>query len=410
MRSDFYLPNELPMPFQEADPTEVVEAPVAGTLLLDRRTSRHPRRAVPVFLLFLLILALGVGAFAYLTYREDQTPPPAPTQSASPKTTLPVLSPPGEELFFLSTGEGNTLTPAQIYDRVNPAVVSILADLGNGMASSGTGVAFDSRGYLVTNAHIIEGAQSAVVTLTSGESCPAFLIGMDTDTDLAVLKISPQGTLPTAVFGGDTDLSVGDPAYAIGNPLGSQFQGSMTEGIISAINRNVTVGESEMTLIQTSAALNSGSSGGALLNDRGQVVGITNMKMMSTASTVEALGFAIPSATVERIVNSILLTGRAVGDPVLGIVVRPATPEESTQGGLMVVEVDPNSDAWAKGLRPGNLLLRANGILLLVNEDLLILRTGLDIGDTLELTWLADDTPMLHVESVALVDDNLLSE
>ena len=198
-----------------------------------------------------------------------------------------------------------------------------------------------------------------------------------------------------AEFGDSSLLRVGDVALAIGNPLGEELAGTMTDGIISAINRDVNVDGITMTLLQTTAALNSGNSGGALINQYGQVVGITNMKMSSqyTEATIEGLGFAIPTVTVKDVVEELIERGYIGGRPTLGITVQtlPETdwssydlPEDFT-GGILVVEVQRNSDAWESGVRAGDIIVSGNGEPIAENDDLLYIRDGLGVGDVITL-------------------------
>lgn len=288
-------------------------------------------------------------------------------------------------------------------------MVTVTAVDDFGMGGEGTGVIFDESGYLITNHHVIDGNSLAFVTLSNGREYPAYLIGMDEQTDLAVLKISLTG-LTTAKFGSDSILKVGEPAYALGNPLGSQFSGSMTDGIISAIDRSVEVGGYEMSLLQTTAALNQGNSGGALLDSRGRVVGITNMKMMSSQSTVEGLGFAIPATTVAQVVNDLMSYGHVTGRPMLGITVQPHRTGNGVTAGLDVVEVEEKSDAWAKGIRPGDRLLTANGMPLMYNDDLLREKEGLAAGESVRLRWKSGDTGEEIEDDIFLVEQYELEE
>ena len=164
-----------------------------------------------------------------------------------------------------------------IYQENIQSIVAIWGDEGNSY-SYGTGVVLSADGYIITNAHVIEGCSAVEVVLRDDSTYEALLVGMDLPTDLAVLKIDAQGLYPAA-FGNSDEMQVGDTVAAIGNPLGHELRGTMTNGIISAINRDVDVDGYSMVLIQTTAALNSGNSGGALINEYGQVIGITNMKM-----------------------------------------------------------------------------------------------------------------------------------
>ncbi|NCB62870.1 MAG: trypsin-like serine protease, partial [Clostridia bacterium] len=229
--------------------------------------------------------------------------------------TLPSAEPvPSSELERAPTGDGTTLTLTgrggsqamtlqEIYKKVAPSVVSVTVFENRGYAE-GTGVIMSANGYIITNAHVIEGGKEAEIMLEDGRSFSALLVGKDTATDLAVLKIDAAG-LPTAEFGNSDDMVVGDTVAAIGNPLGQELRGTMTDGILSAINRDMEVDGNQMTLMQTTAALNSGNSGGALVNDQGQVIGITNMKMVQSGfeAPVEGLGFAIPTTTVKAVVD-----------------------------------------------------------------------------------------------------------
>ena len=206
-----------------------------------------------------------------------------------------------------------------IYDKNIPSVVSITCTLNNG-TGSGTGVVLSENGYLVTNAHVVDGARDIQVLLTDGRTLPARLIGADSLSDLAVLYVNAQDLTP-AEFGDSAQVRVGDAVVAIGDPLGVEFRGTMTDGIVSAINRNVQTSGRTMTLIQTNAALNSGNSGGPLINCFGQVIGINTLKIgtFTDDAGVEGLGFAIPSATVKQIVDQLISQGYVSGRPTLSL-------------------------------------------------------------------------------------------
>ncbi|MBE6916429.1 MAG: PDZ domain-containing protein [Ruminococcaceae bacterium] len=205
----------------------------------------------------------------------------------------------------------------EIYAKNIPSVVSISCALPGG-SSSGTGVVLTADGYLVTNAHVIEDAVSISVLLTDGRTLSAQLVGMDTVSDLAVLYVNANDLTP-AEFGDSSQLKVGDAVAAIGDPLGVELRGTMTDGIISAINRDMNLNGRTVTLIQTNAALNSGNSGGPLINCYGQVIGINTMKIgaFSDSAGVEGLGFAIPSVTVKEIVDQLIRQGYVSGRPAL---------------------------------------------------------------------------------------------
>jgi len=258
------------------------------------------------------------------------------------------------------------LSLQDIYTKCIPSVVSISCEYYGG-TSTGTGVILSREGYIVTNAHVVDGAMTIQVILTGGTVLSADLVGMDKVSDLAVLWVDYKNLTP-AELGDSAALRVGDAAVAIGDPLGVALRGTMTEGIISGINRDITVDGRTMTLIQTSAALNEGNSGGPLINCYGQVIGINTMKIgdyMSTAG-VEGLGFAIPSTTVQEIANQLIGQGYVSGRPDLGMEGEAVSLLYQLYGrlpsGLYLTQVDEDSDAYAKGIREDDVLVSINGV------------------------------------------------
>lgn len=287
----------------------------------------------------------------------------------------------------LSAPAEQELTFPEIYDKVLPSIVSIEAySMYSG--SSGTGVILTENGCIITNHHIIDDCSSAQVVLYDGTSYEAKLIGSDVESDLAVLKIDAQGLIP-AEFGSSDTLRVGDTALAIGNPLGSDLFGTLTEGIISAIDRDVNVDGYSMSLIQTTAALNPGNSGGALINTAGQVVGITNMKMMSDYETIEGLGFAIPTAWARQVVDMLLSQGVVTGRPTLGFTCFTVTVENAAywgHAGVYIDEVTVDGPADLAGVQPEDVIIAANGQEITSLEDLTLLRDQVGVGGELNLT------------------------
>ena len=271
----------------------------------------------------------------------------------------------------------------------------------------GTGVIADEAGLIVTNAHVIEGCASAEVTLYNNESYEALLVGADAVSDLALLKIDCSG-LPAASFGDISSLSVGDPVAAIGNPLSEEFRSTLTNGIISAIDRGMNYNGHTMSLLQTNAAINQGNSGGALFNMYGQVVGITNMKMMSYFSSIEGIGFAIPSSTVKAVVDQLAENGEVRGRPSIGITVG-AIPQEALENyelpeGLYISAVAENSDAAAQGIREGDILLAIDGQSVSTTEEVAAIRDTKGVGDSLRFTiWRQGETFEVDVR---LMDTN----
>ncbi len=298
----------------------------------------------------------------------------------------------------LETDHGEKLTLQEIYQQCNPFIVAISAyqsETGSSY-SYGTGVLFTSDGYIVTNSHIVEGTCRATVTLWDDSEYEAALVGNDARSDIAVLKIEGKG-LPCCSFAVSDNLQVGDNVIAIGNPLGATFRSTMTNGIITGIDRDISYNGTTLTLIQTNAALNEGNSGGALINEYGQVIGITNMKMSNRYSgvTIEGVGFAIPSATVKSMADSIIQNGKVMGRPALGITVGVIPEEASAQynlpGGLYVSSVNPKSDCAAQGLREGDIITHVNGKEALVTTDVTDVIATLQVGDTLEFTVFRSD-------------------
>ena len=280
------------------------------------------------------------------------------------------------------------LSLQDIYTNNIGSVVSITCD-GYGSSSTGTGVVLSADGFIVTNAHVVDNANSITVQLTDDRVFEAEIIGSDEISDLAVLFIGVSNLTP-AQFGDSASLRVGDTVVAIGDPLGAEFRGTYTNGIVSAINRDVDVDGRTMTLIQTNAALNSGNSGGPLINCYGQVIGINTMKIGTFTDTagVEGLGFAIPSATVKEIVDQLMAQGYVSGRPTLGL------EGESISGvyqhyyrmpkGLYITFVDPGSSAYQRGIEDGDILLSINDKPVTNMDELKAAIYEYEVGQTVE--------------------------
>ena len=307
----------------------------------------------------------------------------------SKATTIPkIQGDPGVRLACRDP-QGQPLTAQEVYAKVNPSVVTVVSEQSEG-ASIGTGVIMTSDGYIITNAHVISGGKSCWVALDTGVTYEVNLVGFDEEEDLAVLKADPQNPLPAAEFGNSDLLTVGDPVYAIGNPLGVELRGTLTNGIVSAINREVEMQGRTMTMIQTNAALNNGNSGGPLINSYGQVIGINTMKMSNSSlseeeATVEGLGFALPISSVSFVVNDLIAHGEFLGTPTIGITVRTI---EKSGGGTQVevYTVDDALGAAEAGVQPGDIILEADGQPVSVTSDLLTVRRSHSVGDTIRLT------------------------
>lgn len=314
----------------------------------------------------------------------------APEQDAE-ETMLEKVSEKIDYKLYLYGDEGkNELTLQELYEKCSPTVVTIKAYddsvTGYGWA---TGVIVSSDGLIVTNAHVVNGFLKATVALSDDREFEARLVGSDTLSDIALIKIDAQ-ELPVAELGDSGALREGDRVAAIGNPLGETFRFTMTDGIVSAIERDIVHNGHSMSLIQTNTAINEGNSGGPLLNMYGQVVGIVNMKMMSAYSSVEGIGFAIPTSTVCSVVNQLIEYGEVTGRVSLGITVGTIPTMYADYykipQGLYVSSVSEKSDAAAQGIRHGDILTAVNGNAVIQTSDVTDVVSKLTTGDTVILT------------------------
>lgn len=280
---------------------------------------------------------------------------------------MEIVEPPATTTSPVAKQAGSVLTVPEIAEKVMPSVVGIVSSVKSmyGTSSfSGTGIIMSTDGYIITNNHVIESAQDISVTLMDGTEHKATLVGRDSRSDLAVIKIDANNLVP-AEFGDSDALKVGELAVAIGNPLGLDLMGTVTDGIISAINRDVVVEERTMTLIQTNAAINSGNSGGPLINKYGQVIGINTLKMQNYYTSVEGLGFAIPTNTAKPIIDELILYGHVKGRPTIGINVKTISEAQSryynVPQGAGVYYVHPDTDAYKQGLQVNDIITEAQG-------------------------------------------------
>ena len=286
------------------------------------------------------------------------------------------------------------LTAVQIYNRTKDSVVLVSCTLSNGSIVEGSGFVFssyNSGGYIITNNHVVEGTTSQSVVFYNGTTVTATIIGRDVYSDLAVIRVSslPKEALPL-VRGNSTQLMVGEPVYAIGNPFG--LAGSMTSGIVSQVGRVIRLGDlgvpapygnySIVDLIQTDAAVNPGNSGGPLLDNLGLVVGMTFA--IETAGGVNGfigVGYAIPSMIIYRVINSLISNG-SYSHPYMGIGYNP-----NYVGGLLVTSVNNTGPAHNAGLQPGDIVTKVDGITISRAEDLLVyLELYKSPGDVVQLT------------------------
>ena len=293
--------------------------------------------------------------------------------------------------------EGDELTIAQIADKAADSVVEIRVTIkrrGYGFYGSyttegaGSGVILSSDGYIITNNHVIEDAESITVRTTDGTEYAASLIGTDEKSDIAVIKVDASGLKP-AEIGDSSLLHVGDTAVVIGNPLGT-LGGTVTNGIISALDRQLTINNQAMTLLQTNAAINSGNSGGGLFNGQGQLIGIVNAKDSGTTSSgtlIEGLGFAIPINEAMDIASQLMESGHVTDRATLGVSLTTVPYDyRGTKAGLYINSVFEGSGAEEAGLKAEDRIIAADGQEITQYADLSYILQKKKIGDTITIT------------------------
>lgn len=433
------------------DQTNVYQTQREQPTPMGRRSPRRKSGWLKGILAVLLVVAISFGAFYLMrnvgvrlertedgvtlsmTNRSKQAEPeqaeqpiPSPSASAQTETAAPQQTTQqptqgayvgsGTKLNIVSSQESSdttfsdeedALSLQDIYSTVIDSVVSI-SSMTSSATSSGTGIIMSPDGYVITNHHVITGALVISVLTNDNQEYEAALVGSDEMSDLAVLKIDARG-LQAAEFGDSSKLRVGDSVVAIGDPLGVQLRGTMTNGIISAINRDLTVGDRTMTLIQTNAALNNGNSGGPLINCYGQVIGINTVKMSSyytATASVEGLGFAIPISVAKPIIDELIENGYVAGRPAIGISGDSLPSYYRTYyrlpDGVYVTSVNEGSDAKAKGIREGDIVTAINGERISSIDELNTVKNQYAAGDEVTLTVYRSGT--YYEVTVTLVD------
>lgn len=372
----------------------------------DRRQRFHHGMVVMsgIFLMFCAVI-IGVGVVwnqsatpVKLLRMEAQTGEPdlsALTQAAGLAElsgrlndfTLPMPGIPTKEID--ETEDMDLIRVTDVSDVVKKArasVVGVEAESYTGLITgrSGSGIILSADGYIITNSHVIEGCDSINVTLDSGEQHIAFVVGNDSYSDIAVLKIDAENLVP-AQLGDSGRVEVGQPAVAIGNPTG-HLQGTTTFGIISGVDRTMMVNGTMMRLLQTDAAINTGNSGGPLLNGQGQVIGINSAKV--SLDGYEGLGFAIPINAVRPIAEELVRSGSVSARPMLGLSVSRLSAMASNfyglPQGLYVTAVDSGQLC---GLQPGDVITHINDVHTTDLPDAVIVRDQFRAGDTVTVTF-----------------------
>ncbi len=320
-------------------------------------------------LVILLLIVFGVGLFSGWAYGRSTTTA-SPSNASSSTSQLQPNSNPTVTVPPLS---GNNIQAVQeaVIQKVEPSVVQVNVQLPNG-AGIGSGVIIDKRGYIVTNNHVVDGAQAIQVVLFDGRSLPAQLVGTDPLDDLAIIKINPPANIVTATIGDSSKVKVGEDVLAIGNPLGNTQ--TVTNGIVSALNRTVIEGQGSSAVIpdaiQTDAPINPGNSGGALVDLQGNLIGIPTVEAIDPEFNTPAngVGFAIPSNRVSFIASQIIQTGHVThtGRAALGISAESVDPFLAAQDnlsvdhGVLITNVQSGGPAAQAGLQPGDVIVQIN--------------------------------------------------
>lgn len=332
------------------------------------------------------------------------------TSSEDQKTSSAVNTDTPASATALAKGSDVTAIAKQ----AGPSIVGIRMTVGstrknrygvlNSQVSEGSGIIIRQDGYIMTNYHVVSNADPKnslssytvlEVFLPDGREAKAAFIGGDSETDLAVIKIDLT-KLPVADLGDSSELEVGELAVAIGNPLGMEFAGSVTVGVISALNRTVEIDDRTMNLIQTDAAINSGNSGGALLNSKGEVIGINSAKI--SASGVEGLGFAIPINDAKPIIDQLMTYGYVKGRPYIGIsgidITETISLYYSLPKGVYVSSVGSGSAAEKAGIKVGDVITKMDGKTIESMSDLEEVKAKHKAGDTVSVVIMRNNTTL----------------
>lgn len=376
---------------------------------ISSRAKKHKehnfKKYVAVALISSILSGSLVGSGLYYGFSKQLEKQSASIESLSTLST--VSNNAGTGAAVVTTADySNDSTVTKIAKEVGASIVGIRMTVKTGQRSfysssglssgEGSGIIISKDGYIMTNYHVVQYADPKLSTggnttlevfLSDGTQATAKFIGGDSETDLAVIKVE-LNNLPVAPLGDSSKLQVGELAVAIGNPLGLEFAGSVTTGVISALNRNIQSADSAQNLIQTDAAINPGNSGGALLNSKGEVIGINSAKISEEG--VEGLGFAIPINDAKPIINQLMMFGYVKGRPFIGISGQDVTETISRAYnlpvGIYVVEVSDDSGAANAGIKAGDVLTSIDGKEVKTMEELNTIKKEYKPGDTVTVT------------------------
>lgn len=385
--------NQEPNEHQEETPIDVSftennnQAPHTPSPEPKKEKKHHPALTIALAAIVGLGGGLGGSWFAISHLGTSSTTVTYATETGGSKTTSVATS---------TSGTG--LTEAQVAAKAAPSVVEIVTEVKSTSSSyfggsytaeaAGSGVIISSDGYIITNNHVIEDATSIKVTTYDGTEYTATLVGTDSKSDIAVIKIDASD-LTAATIGDSSKIAVGDTAVVIGNPLGT-LGGTVTDGIISATSRELVLNNESMELIQTNATINSGNSGGGMFDGNGNLIGIVNAKDSGTTSsgtTIEGIGFAIPINKAMDVAQQLITNGKVTDRATLGVYLQEVS--QSTQqysAGLYITSVISGSGAEQAGLKAYDKIVSADGKEISSYSDLTAILNKKSIGDTLELT------------------------
>ncbi len=393
--SDEFVMNDAPVA-QPADPSPQGSYEWNGTSASVDGGSKKKDKKTPVALLLILCILLstifgGGSAFFVNKFMSDDSEGSKSSDSAKKDDEAEVP----EDLVYESEQGSSELTTESIVQLAADSVVEIVTEsvqtslfFGQQYVSgAGSGVIIDAEGYIVTNNHVIEGAENISVTLRSGETYTAEFIGTDPKMDVAVIKIDAEN-LTVATVGDSDTLKVGQKAVAIGNPLG-ELGGTVTEGIISALNRDVIVGDETMCLLQTDTAINPGNSGGGLFDAQGKLIGVVVAK--STGSEIEGLGFAIPVNEAMQVVSDLREYGYVTGRVTLNMDLMDidslsAFVYDYPSEGCYISDIVKGSNAEKAGLEVDDLILKIDDTVIESSADVKTVLDNKSVGESIEFT------------------------
>jgi len=332
------------------------------------------------------------ATLATVTTTSAATPTTSIAPAVSkPTTTLPSDAPEPDTLLRDASDVGEAVIPSV----VTVQIIGTAFDGAENLLGSGSGVVYDDRGHIVTNDHVVAAGTSYEIVLADGRVYPAELVGSDPTTDLAILSVTASDLRPIR-FGDTSELTVGDPAVAVGSPLGLNGGPSLTVGVLSAFGREVRTDPSSHLygMLQTDAPITQGSSGGALVDSQGQLVGITTAVGVSDVG-IEGIGFATPVEIVTRVANEII-RGQAASNPYIGIVGGTTFADTGDGGsiplGVLIDTIEPDTAAATAGLQSGDVIAAINGDTVKTMEELIAMLRRYGAGTTIEVSLDGGDT------------------